>query len=451
MLNELASAVRGGKVHPTELVEEALRRIDKLDGRINSVVTSGAEQALELAKRSPRKGTLAGIPFLVKDLARCAGLPTSYGSPFVGTGGPPETVDDTTVTRLRAAGAIPIGKSNTPAYGWTAATFNPVFGATRNPWNLERTPGGSSGGSAAALAAGLVPLATSSDGGGSVRIPASMCGLVGLKPTIGAIGRDGAPRWIDFSTWGASGHTVADVIAEASVYLGPTAGDIRSLPLGAIDMALTRPSRVLYCRTLRGAVEPVIESAARSVATKLEDAGFPVDEIENPIPGAVVDWGIISVCDLAQSLADMRDRWSELDPGLQEMLQLQDFFTVNDYVAARRRSYATCATVDHLLGANTVLITPTANSESWGPEGPLPTVVCGADDPGVCVNTPDFNVTGHPVVNVPIGQDSAGVPFGLQIVAPRWRDGMALALAEVIEQTAPWALVADGYEPFPAP
>src|SRR5262245_28113712 len=194
MLNELASAVQEGRVHPTELVEEALRRIDKYDGPINSVVTLGADQALEAPKQSPRTGALAGIPYLVKDLARCAGFPTSYGSPY-SKGNAPETVDDTTVARLRAAGAIPIGKSNTPAYGWTAATTNPVFGSTRNPWNLERTPGGSSGGSAAALAAGLVPIATSSDGGGSVRIPASMCGLVGLKPTIGAIGRDGAPRW----------------------------------------------------------------------------------------------------------------------------------------------------------------------------------------------------------------------------------------------------------------
>src|SRR5262245_15114441 len=128
MLTELANAVREGRVHPTELVEEALRRIDKLDGPINAVVAQGAEQALEQARKSPRTGPLAVIPFLVKDLARCIGLPPSYGSVLVGAGGPPETVDDTTVARLRGAGAIPIGKSNSPAYGWTAATFNSVFG-----------------------------------------------------------------------------------------------------------------------------------------------------------------------------------------------------------------------------------------------------------------------------------------------------------------------------------
>ena len=129
----------------------------------------------------------------MKDLARCIGLPTSYGSPLVGAGGTPETVDDTTVARLRAAGAIPIGKSNSPAYGWTAATFNPVLSTTRNPWNLERSPGGSSGGSAATARGGS---RADRDVVGRRRIsarPTSMCGLVGWKPTIGAVGRDGAP------------------------------------------------------------------------------------------------------------------------------------------------------------------------------------------------------------------------------------------------------------------
>src|SRR4249919_17183 len=222
MLTELARSVRERRVHPTELVEEALRRIDKLDGPINAVVALGAEQALEAAKQSPCEGPLAGIPYLVKDLARCIGLPTSYGSPF-SAGGPPETVDDTTVARLRAAGAIPIGKSNSPAYGWTAATTNPVFGSTRNPWNLERTPGGSSGGSAAALAAGMVSMATATDTGGSIRIPAAYSGLVGLKPTNGTIPRDPAARamdWIDMTTDGPLGVTVDDVRLQLAVLAG---------------------------------------------------------------------------------------------------------------------------------------------------------------------------------------------------------------------------------------
>ena len=201
MLAELSAAVRDGRVHPKELVGEALRRIEAHDGPIRSVVALRGEEALDEAARSSHEGPLAGIPFLVKDLADYAGLPTTYGSRLFADA-PPATADGVQAARLRAAGAIPIGKSNTPEFGWIGFTSNLVFGTTHNPWNLERSPGGSSGGSSAALAGGLVPIATASDGGGSVRIPASLTGLVGFKPTIGGIGRDGAPRWMDFSTAG---------------------------------------------------------------------------------------------------------------------------------------------------------------------------------------------------------------------------------------------------------
>ncbi len=450
MLAELVEAVRARRVHPTELVEEALRRIDVLDGDIGSTVALRAEAALADARVSSRGGTLAGVPFLVKDLARCAGLPTTYGSPLH-TGRPAETVDDTTVARLRGAGAIPIGKTNTPAYGWTAVTTNPVFGTTRNPWNPSRSPGGSSGGSAAALSAGLVPLATSSDGGGSVRIPASSCGLVGYKPTIGAVGRDGAPRWIDFSGWGATGATVADVVLEASVYFGATAGDLRALPAGAIDVTPRQPRRVLMCRSLRAAVAPAIEAALREAADDLAARGLVVEEIDNPAPGAVITWAIQAMAEMAESLVPERERWGELEPELVRMLEFGASVTTGDYIAARRRGYELCAVYDRLLGDDAVLITPTVNAESWPAEGPLATSVGGIEQPGIAVNTIEFNVTGHPAVSVPLGRDAAGVPFGMQVVAPRWRDGLALGLAAVIERERPWPPVADGYAPFPIP
>src|SRR5690242_16040746 len=224
MLAELSAAVRDGRVHPKELVAEALRRIDAHDGPIRSVVALRAEEALDDAARSKGEGPLAGIPFLIKDLADCAGMPTTYGSKLFAAASP-ATADGVQAARLRAAGAIPIGKTNTPEFGWIGYTSNLVFGSTHNPWNFERSPGGSSGGSSAALAAGLAPIATASDGGGSVRIPASLCGLVGYKPTIGGIGRDGSPRWMDYSTAGVLGHSVADVVTEANVLFGPSDGD----------------------------------------------------------------------------------------------------------------------------------------------------------------------------------------------------------------------------------
>jgi Asp-tRNA(Asn)/Glu-tRNA(Gln) amidotransferase A subunit family amidase len=442
MLAELSAAVREGRLHPTELVTEALRRIEARDDTIRSVVALRAESALDDAARSPRQGPLAGIPFLVKDLADCAGLPTTYGSKLYADA-PPAVADGVQAARLRAAGAIPIGKANTPEFGWIGYTTNLVFGTTHNPWNLERSPGGSSGGSSAALAAGLVPIATASDGGGSVRIPASLSGLVGYKPTIGGIGRDGPPRWIDFSTAGVLGHTVADVVTEAEVYLGPSDGDVLAVPPGAIALTPVRPRRALLCRTLRDAVDPVIEADLLEAAATLEQLGIGVEEIVNPIPGVVATWFVLGAAELAQSLGAWRDRWDELDPGLHAMLKYGESFSLDAYIASEA--------IDRLLGTDTVLLTPTHNAQSWPAAGPWPMSVNGVDTPGVAVNTNDFNLTGHPAVSVPIGRDDAGVPFGMQIVAPRWRDGLALGTAAALEAARPWPLAADGFEPFPGP
>jgi len=450
MLIELSAAVRDGRVHPKELVTEALRRIEAHDGAIGSVVARRDEEAQQDAERSSREGPLAGIPFLVKDLADCAGLPTTYGSKLYADA-PPCAADGVQTARLRAAGAIPIGKSNTPEFGWIGYTSNLVFGTTHNPWNLERSPGGSSGGSSAALAAGLVPIATASDGGGSVRIPASLCGLVGYKPTIGGIGRDGSPRWMDFSTSGVLGHTVADVEAEAAVYLGPSDGDVLAVPAGAVALAPVLPRRARLCRSLRGAVDPVIERDLLAAAETIEALGVAVEEIDNPIPDAFMGWVVSGMAEMAQSLAGQRDRWDDLDPGLRGMLQYGESISLDAYIAARRRRYAACEAIDRLLGTDTVLLTPTHNAQSWCAAGPWPMSVNGVETPGVAVNTNDFNFTGHPAVSVPIGRDEHGVPFGMQVVAPRWRDGLALGVARSLEEARPWPLVADGYDPFPVP
>jgi amidase len=166
VLRELAAAVRDGRVDPLDLVDESLRRIEAANPTLNAVTALRADEARAEAKASPRLGALAGLPLLVKDMARCAGMRTTFGSPLYADA-EPDTVDDVVVARLRAAGAIVLGRSNTPAFGHTGVTTNLLYGATRNPWNPERSPGGSSGGSGAALAAALVPLATASDGGGS--------------------------------------------------------------------------------------------------------------------------------------------------------------------------------------------------------------------------------------------------------------------------------------------
>jgi Asp-tRNA(Asn)/Glu-tRNA(Gln) amidotransferase A subunit family amidase len=378
---ELAAAVRERRVTPVALVEESLRRIEAANESLNAVVALRADDALAEAESHPLQGPLAGLPVLVKDLARTVGLRTTFGSPWY-TDAAPDEIDDIVVARLKAAGAIVVGKSNTPAFGHTAYTDNLVFGATRNPWNPSRSPGGSSGGSAAALAAGLVPLATSSDGGGSVRIPAALCGLVGYKPTNGAIGRGVLPRWLEFSGMGCTGSTVADVLLEAECVLGAVPGDLMSIPRAGIALEPTMPSRVVACLTLRTAVDDVIAAGFDDACSIIErDLGVPVQRVDTATSkDCSRAWFTMSSAELAQSLADRREQWDELEPGLRAVVEMGDAVTTADYLAAARRRWAECAVVDALIGEEGVLVVPTTNAVAWAPEGPLPTSAGGVDD-----------------------------------------------------------------------
>jgi Asp-tRNA(Asn)/Glu-tRNA(Gln) amidotransferase A subunit family amidase len=445
----LAAAVQRGDVTPRALVEASLARIEQHDGALNAVVALRADDALTEAEAHPRTGPFAGLPLLVKDLARTGGLRTTFGSPWY-AGAPTDTVDDVIVARYKRAGAIVIGKSNTPAFGHTAVTTNKVFGPTRNPWNTDRSPGGSSGGSAAALAAGLVPLATSSDGGGSVRIPAALCGLVGYKATNGAIGRPVLPRWLEFSSFGVTAATVADAILEADVVLGPAPGDLMALPRAAVDLTLTMPRRVIACPTLRGAIDDDIAAAFDEACRTIEsELRLPVQRVDAVTSvGCSRAWFVMAAAELAQSLAADRHRWDDLEPSLRLMVDIGVSVSLDDYLAAARQRWAECLRVDELLDEDAVVVTPTTNAVGWAPEGPLPTTVGGADTSWGALNTPDFNFTGHPAVSVPMGHDSAGVPIGLQIVAPRCRDGLALGFAQAWERVRPWPLVAPGFTPY---
>ena len=453
MLAELAAAVQNGRTDPVDLVQECLRRIEAHNPRLNAVVALRAEEALAEARSHPRNGPLAGVPFLVKDLEHAAGMATSFGS-RLHADNPPVAEDDVVVARLREAGAVVVGKTNTPEFGWTAYTTNPVYGPTHNPWTLGGAPGGSSGGSAAALIAGRAPLATSSDGGGSVRIPAAECGLVGYKPTFGAIGRNFLPNWIGFSMDGVLGRTVADVLLEASVTAGPARGDIMALPAGSISLEPRRPTRVVACPTLREATDPaVLEAFQSALATIGDDLAVPVEEttkVFDTDPDVLTAWLLIGAAELGEGLSWAQDRHDELDPGLRMMATMGAHVKLYDYVAAQRARFQAAAQIDDLLGDDTVLVTPTCNATSWPVEGPLPMVIAGVEgSPVSALNTPDFNFTGHPAVSVPMGIGPEGVPMGLQIVAPRFRDDLALGLAAALEAARPWPLVAPGYEAFP--
>ena len=447
MLAELSALVRSGKIDPVDLVKESIRRIEA-SGSINAVVALYADEAIAAAQSHSREGALAGLPLLVKDMARVKGHVTTSGSRLFADAAP-DQVDDTVVAQLRAAGAIVLGRTNSPEFGATAYTSNPLFGATRNPWNLDKSPGGSSGGSAAALAAGLAPLATTSDGGGSVRGPAAASGLVGYKPTMGAIGRNVLPRWIEFSTQGSTASTVADVVYQAEITHAAAIGDFLTLPSHSVSVTPQMPARVLACRTFRTDVDPDVEENYEATIDALIASGVNVVRVDSPSTNDTIwNWFVISTAELTQSLRHEEQRWDQLSDYVQAQLNFGSTVTTDQFIAAQRKRHEVSAAFDALLGNDAVLLCPTANARSWPAEGPLPTRAGTTDDPMVTLNTPDANFTGHPATSVPMGLDIHGVPCGIHITGPRFGDNLTLGLAEHIERIQPWPLVAPGYTPF---
>ena len=448
MLRELVSKVQSGAVSPLELVDESLRRIEAA-ASINAVTEVFADEARQVAQSHSRQGPLAGLPVLVKDMVRIKGHRTTFGSRLY-RDAPIDREDDIALARLRQAGAIIIGRTNTPEFGAVGYTANDLYGVTRNPWGLAYSPAGSSGGSAAALAAGLAPMATTSDGGGSVRAPAAFCGLVGHKPTFGAIGRNYLPRWIEFSTQGATASTVDDVLLQLEVMIGPGRGDFLSLSPHSVSLALTMPRKVLAVRTFRADVDSDVEACFMKTIDAVRSSGVTVEFIDSPSDNdSVTDWFTISSAELAQSLAEVADRAEELTEYNRFNLSYGTSLSLDQYLRASRRRHEIAGRFDDVLGSDCVIVVPTANCRSFPAEGPLPTDVGSVvKDRTVAFNCTDASFTGHPATSVPMGLDQNGVPTGLQIIAPRFRDELALGLARRIEEIQPWPLHAPGFTSF---
>ena len=437
----------------------AIERIERLDGAINAVVALRAEEALAEARALDRAGgaggELAGVPVLVKDLEDVAGMRTTMGS-FLFADAPPAKADGLVPSRLRAAGGIVVGKTNLPEFASEGFTSNLLFGTTRNPWALDWSPGGSSGGSAAAIAAGMAPIATATDGGGSIRIPAAFCGLVGIKPTNGVIGRRPIPDWIDFSTDGPFATTVADLRLLLSIESGPVAGDPNALPL-PYPVAGERPSRIFAAPRLSGegslpeavvtAFEAALESAARVF-------GGPIERVETsalwPDGGPAAEWAVLAAVEHVHRLgrAFVQAGLERMHPSARSFMEFGLGLSVDDYMAARRRRFEYVRQFDEFLGSGAVILSPTVAATGFLADGRLTM----EDEPGMlpsnAYNTEVANMTGLPAISLPAGICPNAVPFGLQVMGARFRDGLLLDLAEVWERERPWPLVAPGYESF---
>ncbi len=462
-ISEVAAAVASGATTARSMVELALDRIERLDPDLGAVVALRADEAIREASSldaqiasGGKPGTLAGVPVLVKDMEDVAGMRTTHGS-LLFAESPAAALDGLIPDRLRAAGAIIVGKTNLPEFATEGFTDNRLFGPTRNPWGRDWSPGGSSGGSAVAVSAGLVPIATATDGGGSIRIPAALCGLVGLKPTAGVIGRWPPHDWMDLSTCGPFATTVTDLRLLLSVESGPVDGDPSALPAGSRLADRSPRGRVFAAlRTsdlgpLPGGLAATFQDAVSAFADLLET------EIEWLEAGRIfvgtdpdLDWWVLATAEHVASLGRRRvvDGLEHMHPATRAFLSAGLEIGIDEYLAARRRRFDHIRRLDELLAGSGLLLTPTVALEGWTPEGHLPDAIDGGMLPPSAYSTALQNVTGHPAITLPAGRSANGVPFGLQVTAPRYADGLLLDVAERWEAAHPWPTVAPGYLPF---
>jgi len=451
---ELAGLVRRKKVSPVEVVDAVLARIDKVNPRLNAYVLVTADAARSQAKAAERAvmkkgaklGPLHGVPFSVKDLVITAGVRTTFGTPLYRDNVPTENAP--IVDRLEAAGAIMLGKTNTPAFGWIGATHNLIFGATRNPWNVERTPGGSSGGASAAVAAGLAPLAVGTDGGGSIRIPASFAGIYGLKPSYGRIAIYPVSAAWSLSHVGPMTRTVADAALMLAVCAGPDERDQYSLPAPDMDYAKARGSlkgaRIAYTDNLGFAdvVDPEVRAACAKAAAAFRELGARVEDVKPQWPSPRECWEQIFCGGIGTRMAPFRDRRSEIEPGLQRIIDATLESPPTRYVQAwfdrlawwQQQPRAFFEKYDFLL-------TPTIACPPFALNQESPTEIAGkkVDSYGWIPYTYPFNLTGQPAASVPCGFTRGGLPIGLQIVGRRFDDAGVLRASFAFEKARPWA------------
>lgn len=450
---ELAARIRRRELSPAELMEATLARIDAVNPTLNAFVEMDAERALAEARRQGERlaggeelGPLGGLPFGVKDLEHAAGFHNTAGSRVFAERFSER--DDVHVARLRAAGAILIGKTNSPEFGYTCFTDNEVYGPTRNPWNAERTPGGSSGGSAAAIASGMVSLATASDGGGSIRIPACFSGLYGLKPTFGTVPITPGEmlNWMDTSCYGPLTRTVRD----AALYLDQVAGyhpaDPTSLPrapfsyLAKLDEPLPKLriafNRRMACPHVQSDVAREVEAAARV----FQALGHEVEENDEAMGGMGLYWVRMgrfqTLANMEDTVLNHRDLFS---PGYAAGFAGVETIGARDFGEAYRVRGRLNTWLWELFDRYDLLLTPTMPYEAFGAQGPLPRAVEGVDlGDQIVPFTPLFNFSGHPAASVRAGLTDSGLPAGLQIVGPRHADALVLQASYAYEQARPW-------------
>jgi aspartyl-tRNA(Asn)/glutamyl-tRNA(Gln) amidotransferase subunit A len=465
---DLAAMIRTRKVSPVEVIKAALARIEQHNPALNAFVTMHTEEALcaatraeEAVMRGQALGPLFGVPLHVKDNLYVAGSRTTFGSKLMETNVTAE--DCPAVERLRKAGMILIGRTNTPEFGWKGVTDNRVFGITRNPWNTKLTPGGSSGGASAAVAAGLGPIGLGTDGGGSLRIPASFSGVFGFKASFGRV-----PNWPGsggamLRHIGAITRSVADMAAALDIIAGPDPRDLLSMaatwqtqPASAPTLAASatgerysansdkgiRGKRVAYSPNLGYArVEPEVAAICLRAAERFAETGAHVDQVQLDWRDPYDAWSVFFFGTTAASLEKKLPMQGDLlDPGLRRVAEEGLKLRGVDFANAQAARHEFWEQVRRVYERFDLLLCPTLA---------VPPFAVGQDDADPLEGerlgplqwtrfTYPFNLTGQPAASVPAGWTKSGLPVGLQIIGDRHADLLVLQAARAWEQVQPW-------------
>jgi amidase len=456
-----AELVRSGEVSPRELVEAAIGRVEALNGELNAVIHPLFEKALDT---EPADGPFRGVPFVVKDLAcHTAGDPYHEGMSFLKRLGWTAKEDSWLATRFREAGFVTVGRTNTPELGILPTTEPDAYGASRNPWDPGHTPGGSSGGSAAAVASGMVPIGHANDGGGSIRIPASHCGLVGLKPSRGRVSQ--APDFGDVMSGLTQELVVSRSVRDTAAVLewvsDPPPGEPYVAPERArsyVEEVGAEPGRLrvgLLTKPPGGQFEAHAEcvTAAEETGRLLESLGHSVEEAypdalddEEYIPNFLVRWSGGVDWNLRYWSAETGREIGEADvePLTWALAQMGRGYNAGEYLrAVEYAQVVTRRAADWWASGYDLLLTPTLalpplplGSYAPDPENPLMPIVTATP---VAVFTAGFNATGQPAISLPLHTSVEGLPIGVQLAAAYGREDVLLRVASQLEEAAPWA------------
>ncbi|OLF18930.1 amidase [Actinophytocola xanthii] len=448
---ELLVEYRAGRLSPVEVTREALDRVEAVNATLNAYCLVDRERALADAaesetrhRRGEPRGLLDGVPVSVKDVLLSRGWPTLRGSRTISREQPWD-MDSPAVARLREHNAVLIGKTTTPEFGWKGVTDSPLTGVTRNPWDPRRTSGGSSGGAAAAVATATTPISIGTDGGGSIRIPASFCGVFGIKPTYGLVPAFPPSPYGTLAHVGPLSWTVEDSAVALDVLSGVDNRDWSSGPrpertvMSTLEVGVAG-MRIAFSPSLGFAtVDPEVASIVAAAAKSFTDLGARVEVVDPGIADPLESFQVLWLAGAAAAVAGLsEERRAGLDPGLREAAAEGARLSAAEYVAAS----AVRAELGQVMGEFhehfDLLLTPTMPITAFEAGVEMPPGSAASRWTGWTPFTYPFNMTQQPAASLPCGFTSAGLPVGLQVVGPRHADARVLTACRAFEQARPW-------------